>query len=254
MTGNKHEELKKKVSDSHKKIKSVLQFMEESEGSIAELMDSTEEKIKKSKKNGKVDGQSFSKAESETLQVLFDKMKEEVVFNEFTKNVLDQKDSSATKKAKKEMYASHVNYLESQRDVLLYDADTIANQYSSYGVDSTHVESMIKGDSISDTISSLMDNIGSEKMDSIIENNKKTVAKGIDFEGGKKFSELESGKQKTIKDNLSEYLNKELTNEIKSAKAAQQNYETAQRSYEAAKKKAALTGKIDIFEQLKSLK
>lgn len=257
MTKEYSDKIKKQVKKKSKeKIKSVLQFVQESgDATIAELMDSTESKIKNAKNGIDVNGKKveFSETESEALQLLFNKMKEEVVFNEFTKNVLDQKDSTATKNAKAAMYNTHVDYLTSKRDKLVYSADNIASKYNMYGINETQVTNMINGgESVSDTIKDLIKNMGTNEIDNVIKANKE-LTKDVNLEGKENFSELDIGKQNTIKASLSSYLNKELTNEINSAKNAQASYERAQASYEKAQRKAALTGKIDIYKQLSQL-
>lgn len=230
-----------KLKKSHEKIKSVLQFMQEDgDKTIAELMDSTEQKV-----NGINSGNgdsNFTEVEGETLKLLFAKMKEEVVFNEFTKNVLDQKDSQATKKAKKAMYDKHVDYLSAQRNEL-YAPDTIASKYSEYGVDSNHVQSMLNGDTVS--VENIINSISEENMVKIMKKDKKHI---VAYEG--EYKDLTVPEKQAVKKSLSKHINDLLSNDVKQIN---DKLENAQREYQAAQKKAALTGKIDIIKQLSEL-
>lgn len=248
---------KKTLKKSHEKLKKVLQFMEESEdGTLTELMDNTEEKVKNAKQGIEVNGEKleFNETESKTLQLLFDKMKEEVVFNEYTKNVLDQKDSSKTLQAKKDMYAKHSRYLEERRKALIMQKDdqidAVASKHAKLGVTREQIIDVVDGNaSISDianeTVANAMYNASS--LEKLLNNSSVFIGTGLDKEG-KTVQELVSDRKNNgkIERKLTQYIEKELKSDVPDIK-------TTQKAYQQAKKKAALTGKIDIYSQLNDL-
>lgn len=195
----------KAVKRSHAKFKKVLQFMEESgDKTIAELMESTEEKIKNSRSTSKIGEMQVSQTESETLQLLFNKMKEEVVFNEYTKNVLDQKDSQKTKKAKAKLYDAREAYMKQQRKMLLDDdaLDELVTRNQEYGVDKTNVGKLISGGT-----AGLVDSLSDNQIQNILNKNK-----GISLENqGKQFSSLDVTEKNRVKNRVSDFLDKRIT-------------------------------------------
>lgn len=225
----------KAVKKSHAKFKKVLQFVEESgDQSLAELVDTTEEKIRGSKQGKQIDGQDFSKAEAETLQLLFNKMKEELVFNEFTKNVLDQKDSDATKKAKAKLYAAREEYLIEQRELLVND--NFISQNTQYGVDAGNV-----GTLVSSGVTSFVDSLGDTKIQDILNKNK-GIAREIQ---GREFKDLDVVEQSKVKNKVTDFLDHNLI--------GLEDLKKSKKRMHSATKKSLITGKIDVYKQLDDL-
>lgn len=238
-TSAEREQIKQRaVKKSKAKLKKVLQFMEETpDGSIAELMDSTEEKIKNAKRGMEINGEKFSQTEAEALQSLFNKMKEEVAFNEYTRNVLDQKDSQTTKKARADLYAEREKYLRLQREMLIERADTIIAQNRTYGVNESNV-----GKLISSGTSGFVDSLGDADIQNILNTNKGILKEET---SSKAFSELSLTEKSKVKNRVTDYLDKKLVG-IDELKITQQKVRNANR-------KATLSGKIDINSQLNKL-
>lgn len=239
-------EIKKNAAKrSHAKFKKVLQFISESEESIAELMDSTEEKVKNARQGIEINGDKleFSETESETLQLLFNKMKEEVIFNEYTKNVLDQKDSSKAKNAKKALYDKKVDYLKGKRDVskVLLDNSIIVNNNSEFGVDSLNVDQLIRGEIGAKDI---VNGLAEKRMKEILTKNETILGKdSIDVQN---FESLNVSEKERARSKVSDFLDKRLAPDLAEVRKAK-------REMEQASKKVALTGKIDIYSQLNDL-
>lgn len=190
----------------------------------------------------------FNDTEYEMLNKLFNKMKEEIVFNEYTKNILDQSDSQKTKEAKRQMYNNHVDYLVAQRDMLL-ERENIANSYSAYGITSSSVGEMLDGESVSTKVDEIIGKLGSDDINNIMKKEDKFKS-GINLEDGKRFSDLNTDDQEKVKKNISSFLDNELSKEVKRVKDDVRNEKIR---YEAAKKRAALVGKIDINSQINDL-
>ncbi len=228
------------VKKSRQKIKKVLQFMAESEDSdLVELMDSTEKKVKSAREGVKVGEEvlEFNDTEADSLKRLFEKMKEEVVFNQFTKNVLDQKDSKATQKAKQALYTETANYLREKQEAIRNEekVNRVVSENSKYGVNSSNVTDLISG------------KIGGKELVETLEKEGR-----IDAIYSGEFGGTVEDPQKKSK--LASYIDKELgKGELPELKAAQDKYSKAEAKYLKAKKKSILTGKIDIYSQLDKL-
>ena len=203
-----------------------------------------------------VDGKVFNKTEAETLELLFNKMKEEVIFNEYTKNVLDQKDGSKTIAAKKKLYEENTKYLSAQRQLLEMQnssdaATTIASKHKDFGVENTGVTNVLNGNiSISELAKDSITSLSTEQLKGILDSKMKKDAK--DLIGGDVTSD---SLDTFLKDNANvskaqsrviEYLNKQLQNDVP-------DVEKARRNAQRARKEASLTGKIDIYSQLSKL-
>lgn len=258
ITDLQNERIKKRIEkNASSKIKTVLQFMNESgDATIAELIDSTDEKVKNARQGMEVDGKVFNKTEAETLELLFNKMKEEVIFNEYTKNVLDQKDGSKTIAAKKKLYEENTKYLSAQRQLLEMQnssdaATTIASKHKDFGVENTGVTNVLNGNiSISELAKDSITSLSTEQLKGILDSKMKKDAK--DLIGGDVTSD---SLDTFLKDNANvskaqsrviEYLNKQLQNDVP-------DVEKARRNAQRARKEASLTGKIDIYSQLSKL-
>lgn len=240
------EKLKKaSIRKSHAKFKKVLQFIEESgDASLNELMDTTEGKVKNAKNGMQVDGEEFSKTEAETLQLLFDKMKEEVIFNQFTKDVLDQKDGQATIAAKRNLYQAKEEYLRAQKaNASLTDEkiDQIKRDNAEFGIGDTEITDLIDGKTSAQKI---VDKLSANDMQKVIDLNQKFM--GIETDKSN-YSAMKETEKKEAQSKAARYLEKKL------AYGGLHEVEKARAKVSAANKKAILSGKIDINKQIDSL-